>query len=1123
MAEFWIALGTVVLVAGLADLFLASLNYDEAGFIATPLGALQWRGLRRVTRRLPRSWRPIALRQVTGLQISQSLLTWLLLVVVGYGLVYYGLMSGHNFQYDGHGLHDGIYSAFYLSAAQLATVGTSQVTPETDALRTLTILDTLTGLVLVTLALTFLINVYQVVRDLSTLSSTLYDVDVGGSDAVASLAPYFPQGRATGIDSHLDALNDAFSSYIDGVRLHHVAYYFQSGRDHFSLPYALDMLSGVVAALRWGLPSVHPAAQEPTLTVLTLRFDRFAAYLHDQLRWRSTAVPETVDFETFERSYTADGPAKDLWLGRFLTMNQAMKELAQLDSEDPRAAYARYRQWLPFAFRAYQLVGAVSRDLDYQPIRRPRDQRPDGSEFWTDRETGRDSSARHAVKRLISLAHRRMVAADPGLSRVLSGTRALLAAAASVGTMYLILTRAGVGATALPAAMLGGMVGMQATVMARDRAQSERKVTVVLMVAPAIVGASIGAAADPSQAAAIGALVGVVLIGVWVRRFGSRFAALGQLFFMACYFSLLLHFPVDHLAWLVLAAAVGTAWAYLARFVIVPERPAKMLRTGVSSFYFRVAALLDPLIDAVSAGRWEPDLVHQVRTDLRQLRRCGSFLEGELRAAEPATVGGAHPASDLRLRLFDAELAAGNLVATARRVAGASTRVPRVLRAEMAGLLELTQVELNHLRSATTATAGSPDAPWSSAGTLWVVPPHWPAPARRLSAAASELLDALATTQSETQATAASPAASATEVTADAAAPIPQRGVSQRWNALGGVAPTSRQAIQAAVATGLALLAGAAISPDRQYWAAIAAFVVFSGTETAGETIVKGIERMIGTLLGAIVGFAVAAFTGGDPAVVLPLVALCVFAAMYSLSTSYTQMVFWVTMMIALLYEYLGKLSAEALELRVLETVVGAVIALAIATFVMPTRTGQKVRADLLAVLHVLDGIIQGCLSAVGGGPGRADLNQQALELDQRLHRLYISIAPLRRAGDALRRDGLERRLTVLWALTYYTRHLIGAVSRSATGDAGDLPPEIVDRLAAISRDNMFALARVAKGEGPGETGDVEGILAFSDGSGKNEDLMRQSVVRDIVRINQSVVTLIDDLSGGREVTQTGA
>jgi hypothetical protein len=372
MHTFWAVLGFVVLWLGLLDVFLAALNYDEAGFFAIRLCVLQWRCLRSITRRLPQRWRPVALRQVTGLNILLSMTIWLGTVIVGYGFIYYSQMYGTHFQYDGRNLGAGLFSAMYFSAAQLATVGTSQITPETDALRALSILETLTGVGLITLILTFLFGVYQVVRDLRTLSSNFVTAERGVADPVACLAPYFHQGEPVGLDGHLNAIFESFWSYADGLRQHHLAYYFQSGRDHFSLPYVLHMLGQWLAALHWGLPSGHPASVHPLLMQLGSQFLLFADYLHGQLGWTSTEAPEVVPFESFSAVYCAGGETSDPWLGRFLRLNRDMARLARLDpAADPKEAYGRYQQWLPLAYRVEQMTTAVSRDLDYQPMVQP--------------------------------------------------------------------------------------------------------------------------------------------------------------------------------------------------------------------------------------------------------------------------------------------------------------------------------------------------------------------------------------------------------------------------------------------------------------------------------------------------------------------------------------------------------------------------------------------------------------------------------------------------------------------------------------------------------------------------------------------------------------------------------
>jgi hypothetical protein len=366
MQVFWITLGTAILIVGFVDVFLVVLNYDETGFLATRLCRLQWYCLRSVTRHMSRRWRPFALRQVTGLNILLSVTVWLGCVVVGFGFIYYGLMAGTNFEYDGRGMGAGLFSAMYLSAAQLSTVGTSQINAQTDVLRTLTIAETLSAPLLITLILTFLLGVYQVIRDLRTLSSNFSDAEHGVGDLIVNLEPYFPGGH--GLDGYLQAINDSFWSYADGLRMHHVAYFFQSGRDQFSLPYVLHMFGGTLAALRWGLPGGNSVANEPLLIRLSSQFERFVDYLHEQLGWTS-AVPEPVAFQDFVAAHRGNVETPDIWIGRFSKLNAEMGRLAKLTvTADSQELYARYRQWLPFAHRAAQATLAVSSDLDYQPM-----------------------------------------------------------------------------------------------------------------------------------------------------------------------------------------------------------------------------------------------------------------------------------------------------------------------------------------------------------------------------------------------------------------------------------------------------------------------------------------------------------------------------------------------------------------------------------------------------------------------------------------------------------------------------------------------------------------------------------------------------------------------------------
>lgn len=1114
MHAFWVALGIVVLALGLLDVFLTALNYDEAGFLATRLCVLQWRCLRSITRRLSRRWRPIALRQITGLQIVLSATTWLGCVIIGFGLIYYGLMYGTDFQYDGRGVGAGIFGALYLSAAQLSTVGTSQISPETDLLRALTIVETLSAALLVSLILTFLLGVYAVVRDLRTLSANFVTAEPTAGDPVAGLEPFFSQGQPVGLDSHLQAISESFWSYADGLRLHHIAYYFQSGRDQFSLPYVLHMLGGSLAALRWGLPAGHPAAVEPLLLRLSTQFEGVADYLHGQLGWTSTAVPEVVSFEDFSAAQRGTGEASDRWLGRFLRLNRDMARMARLASAgDPQDAYGRYRQWLPFAYRAEQLTAAVSRDLDYRPVFRGGERARVGAGPVT---SGSAADGPHGVKALLrhlrSLLNRWVAVPDPGFSRLTEGAGAVLAAAAAVGTLVLPFTLTGV--PALAPAMFGGMVGMYAVIMPGDATEAGRRLTTALIVLPAIGAATLGAAVAPSFALSIAVMVVVVLLGVWVGGFGPRLAAIGQMAFMAYYFGLLLHFRLALVPAFAVAAAVGAIWAYLFRFVFLADRPDRVLRGGLAAFRARLVLMFDPLIDAVSAARWDPDISRRVRGDMRQLHRCAAFLQGQLREADPDAPGPQASAGELRLRLFDTELAANYATATARRFAGSGAVISIALRAQLAGILERAQARLRQeakIASRPSTPPASTDHPRPDEAEE-----RWPDQARRLHGAIRELLRVAGTMQDIETADLADPHSAAREVASDTDPSAPQ-SVSEVQSSAGSQnyglqAPTSRRAIQAAVATGLAVLAGATVTTTHQYWAALAAFLVLGSTETIEETFVKGLARIVGTLAGAAVGFGVTAITGANPSVVLPLLAFCVFAAMYLRPLSYALMIFWITMMLALLYEFLGTLTAETLEVRAAETVIGAAVALGVAILLLPARARQKVNSDGVAFLQTLEDIIQACLKRLAGTADVASLADQALMLGQRFRRLNSSAAPLRRVAGALRRDGIERRLTAIAALTYYARYLIRATEAFAP-DTAPLPAAACTQLVTFTRDNISALVRILNGEPPGLMHGSEDLPLQPDTSPETRNTKPEAALHYIVRINETVLALIEELT----------
>ena len=133
--------------------------------------------------------------------------------------------------------------------------------------------------------------------------------------------------------------------------------------------------------------------------------------------------------------------------------------------------------------------------------------------------------------------------------------------------------------------------------------------------------------------------------------------------------------------------------------------------------------------------------------------------------------------------------------------------------------------------------------------------------------------------------------------------------------------------MQTAVATALAIAAGDLVSPNRWYWAAFAAFVMFQGTRSRGESIAKGAQFVIGTLGGVVFGMLRRPpLLSGHEILTMAAIVAAVFLAFQANVAAYGRMVFWITVILGLLFGMLGFFAPELLLLRLEETAVGCCV-----------------------------------------------------------------------------------------------------------------------------------------------------------------------------------------------------
>jgi uncharacterized membrane protein YccC len=548
------------------------------------------------------------------------------------------------------------------------------------------------------------------------------------------------------------------------------------------------------------------------------------------------------------------------------------------------------------------------------------------------------------------------------------------------------------------------------------------------------------------------AFVVVIFAAVYARRYGGRGMALGMVAFMTFFFTSFLRTTTAELPWMIGAVVVGTLCSFVMSAYVLPDRPERVLRRTMQSLRARMAIVIDTTAVALQSGRFDERRRRRLRIRIARLNEAALMVQNQIEdKVDPAALWPGAGGGQLALRLFDAELTVERVAAAGARAAAAVADIPAAIRAELAAALRQLATAMrvpqsDGLRRATVLAEGLTGEPDVAVRRL--------AMAIIGAAAAGCEIQALLRGLQHT-------------ATADAAAATPPStpvgdGSDTRQR---GLRPTTRQAIQVTIAASLAIVVGEFVSPARWYWAVIAAFVTFAGTTSWAETLTKGWQRLLGTVLGVPSGVLVATAVSGDTAAAIGLIFVCLFFAIYLMKVAYSWMIFWITTMLALLYGLLGQFSVDLLLLRIEETAIGAVIGVTVALLVLPTRTRAAVRNDVREFLSTLSGLIDISVATLFGAgtdaTGQTNPTEAARQLDRNLQQFRTTAKPLLSGlaglGGLAGRRSVRRGLRMLAACDHYARTL----ARSSAGSLDSGVPELAEAMrsaAAHTRRNIDAL-----------------------------------------------------------------
>lgn len=240
-----LVVGLALVVAAVVDLLWTTLWTDGgAGPLTAALMAGTWHGLRSV-----RSGRSRFLSLSGPLVLSLTLATWVVLLVAGWTLVF---GSGANSLAYTRGPEPVSWvGRLYFVAYTLFTMGNGDFSPTSDVWRIATGLTNASGMVLVTLGVTYVINVLQAVVEKRSFASTVRAIGERGDEFVAA---GWEEGDFAEHDLTVNDLSSQLSTIASQHRAYPILHYYRGAGRRHSLPIAVAIFDDALTLFRFGVP-----------------------------------------------------------------------------------------------------------------------------------------------------------------------------------------------------------------------------------------------------------------------------------------------------------------------------------------------------------------------------------------------------------------------------------------------------------------------------------------------------------------------------------------------------------------------------------------------------------------------------------------------------------------------------------------------------------------------------------------------------------------------------------------------------------------------------------------------------------------------------------------------------
>lgn len=373
------AIGAVLVLVTLLDLFITIFNYDGFTFLSARFHHLMWRAMRTSSNVLPSRARGAALSLGAASMLPATIALWLGLEVVGFAMMFLPGVAANDFLLEHH-LQMASGTAFYASAGAISSMVFGDVEPRTSLYQALMDVETIVGISTMTLALTYVLTTLNVLSHIDRLHGRVRRHAQDPERPSSVLEQHFRWPGASHLPDLLQSLTEDLDSYDQGLRRYPIVYYFHTRRIERSIPRVFSALGELIALARWGLPPSEPLTDDPMLRALCRGYvstvERMQRSFCDDPYEEAPPPLGPNEFWAARR-----GQRRDDGVAEFNDLESRARRSAGLSDapsvggggewgadrgEHAEDTYRRYREWLPFHQRRQAFVETVAHSLGYE-------------------------------------------------------------------------------------------------------------------------------------------------------------------------------------------------------------------------------------------------------------------------------------------------------------------------------------------------------------------------------------------------------------------------------------------------------------------------------------------------------------------------------------------------------------------------------------------------------------------------------------------------------------------------------------------------------------------------------------------------------------------------------------